>query len=518
MNYKRDIMIEIARYLNDPMYYNLKSVLPGGMEIKDIVDVLKQQRLLGPLLFDLMGKNDSVKEKYSQILSDIKGNKAICWQELQRISACFTKGNIKFAMIKGAVLSRVLYGEYWVRKYGDIDILVSTETMYEADRILRDLGYMMVNDYKIEQRLDKPFVKERVSHELFPYSRMVDGVLVIVEIGYALHSVPGRDVSGMLENTEILGDTGIPVLNREDMLLQIIDNTFDNSFSHYSYMVGNFRLGDYLDLMRYIKKYEFTSEEIVAVGSRYHMEDMVVCVMDKLHSIFPMEAVLLPVLESGHIGLIQKEDILRTTEQLGDLEDVRRKYIRSCKEKVYGLGNPYFLHPVSGIKTEKFEFHGKWELDYGLWLEEDDICIHFMLHGDLLQQMDDLLFLVKIANNNPASDIYSNNILIWGQDRQLFYLFKDDTRDNGHERYGDFQDMGQGINGTETADGGCEFTVRFPYRGLELNASVFIACGIEVKEKVEENIYYIIYSNYDYKNTFEVPLFLNASFRERKQE
>lgn len=55
-------------------------------------------------------------------------------------------------------------------------------------------------------------------------------------------------------------------------------------------------------LMRYIKKYEFTSEEIVAVGSRYHMEDMVVCVMDKLHSIFPMAAVLLPVLESGHIG------------------------------------------------------------------------------------------------------------------------------------------------------------------------------------------------------------------------
>lgn len=177
-------------------------------------------------------------------------------------------------------------------------------------------------------------------------------------------------------------------------------------------------------LMRYIKKYEFTSEEIVAVGSRYHMEDMVVCVMDKLHSIFPMEAVLLPVLEGGHIGLIQKEDILRTTEQLGDLQDVR----------------------------------------------------------------------------------------------QLFYLFKDDTRDNGHERYGDFQDMGRGINGTKTADGGCEFTVRFPYRDLELNASVFIACGIEVKEKVEENIYYIIHSNYDYKNTFEVPLFLNASFRERKQE
>ncbi len=61
--------------------------------------------------------------------------------ELRRIALLFERQGIRYAVFKGVALARLLYGDSAAREYNDIDVIVPSERMADAERALGTLGY-----------------------------------------------------------------------------------------------------------------------------------------------------------------------------------------------------------------------------------------------------------------------------------------------------------------------------------------------------------------------------------------
>jgi hypothetical protein len=61
--------------------------------------------------------------------------------ELRRVDELFSKNDVPIIAFKGAALAAFLYGDFSQREYGDLDIIVPTQHVAEAELLLGSLGY-----------------------------------------------------------------------------------------------------------------------------------------------------------------------------------------------------------------------------------------------------------------------------------------------------------------------------------------------------------------------------------------
>jgi hypothetical protein len=88
------------------------------------------------------------RDCFHQILEALRGEAIICTRqslsqasELARISESIRGAGIEVVALKGVSLSVLAYGNLALRSPGDIDLLVSEGSVFEAERILQGLGY-----------------------------------------------------------------------------------------------------------------------------------------------------------------------------------------------------------------------------------------------------------------------------------------------------------------------------------------------------------------------------------------
>lgn len=203
---------------------NLYEFLMKNLKDENAVrDKLRSEGLI--FLFNALYSNTN----YEKIL---KMRYMLINYELKNIKQRFEQKNISFVVLKGISLAHRLYKNASNRYFGDIDILITSNNLYEAIRIMEILGY------KTEGYTDEETVNaylQQVSRELhlLPFYKKVAGsVEIVVELHMDIVSlwmfrIDPRLTECILARRKIEND--IPVMDEYDTIIfQIL-----HLFKHY---------------------------------------------------------------------------------------------------------------------------------------------------------------------------------------------------------------------------------------------------------------------------------------------
>ena len=183
----------------------------------------------------------------------------------EMISICqFLNNNgIEYAVVKGPVLSQIIYDNPYNRSYGDIDIVLLN---FEKD-CLKVMTYLSENDYvqdlgwgnRCRINTQEIVLGERIDHHEI---RCVKGVnnMYSVEIKNTLSCIP-RTVIGEFCNYNKIYNIDGGDINSFDLnhtFISLCSNTFMNSESRNTVYYNNKYLRHYCDLFFFIKKYSNT--------------------------------------------------------------------------------------------------------------------------------------------------------------------------------------------------------------------------------------------------------------------
>lgn len=81
------------------------------------------------------------QEQWLQAHQLITGRSLIFAAELLRITAAFAPAGMRLATMKGAVIAQMAYGDFALREFGDIDLLVAEADVPRAIDLIEKLGY-----------------------------------------------------------------------------------------------------------------------------------------------------------------------------------------------------------------------------------------------------------------------------------------------------------------------------------------------------------------------------------------
>jgi len=148
------ILLTATTHLDDESIESLKMLLKSKPDWQFIKHFSEGQGT-APLLFKVIKKNnlsDFVPEHIYNHLQNIyfqtQTNNILALEQLKRVLAVFNKESIRTVLLKGIASAEFIYKDLGLRPMGDIDIMVESNRLLDAEKILFDLGYYNTEPYK----------------------------------------------------------------------------------------------------------------------------------------------------------------------------------------------------------------------------------------------------------------------------------------------------------------------------------------------------------------------------------
>lgn len=268
-----------------------------------------------------------------QYKTDIKDNifNKICINE--RYKACknifstFEKNNISYAVIKGAVLSKMAYNDETCRKSGDIDLLLCRDDIDIAKQIMLNDGFVQgrITDNGIETfSRNKLLFQLSASHQTAPFVKKTTNPVcpyVNVDINLDIfwgESILKPDMKNVLKYTEPTEIRGIktkkliPVMEFISLCL----HHYKDANSIYLLWQGNLKLSLFCDIYFYLKHNSMDLQVLKDFCNNLQTCDYVYYCVYYANEIFN-DSLLLPYLEAlktetsenilNNFGLAKKE-------------------------------------------------------------------------------------------------------------------------------------------------------------------------------------------------------------------
>ena len=117
--------------------------------------------------------SESVKAEFKNINFSISRRNMLMSAELIKIIELFNANSIRSIAIKGPVLSQIIHNDITQRQFTDLDILIDVSQIYEAVKLLVDIGYEP--EYSIEYLKNKTLLN--VGKD-FPATNTANDVLI----------------------------------------------------------------------------------------------------------------------------------------------------------------------------------------------------------------------------------------------------------------------------------------------------------------------------------------------------
>ena len=205
--------------------------------------------------------SDVLKKEYKE--NAIRSEKYL--SAIHELAQQFAENEIDFVVLKGIALSQQIYGSQYTRISHDIDLLVHEEDMEKADLLLRKLGYEQFNNYLNTQTLEKPLYKYADCHEYFPYRKEINGRFVYVELAKCLHWIKSSDTIDKLFKYKTfitIKNVRIPVITSKALIIQMIENIYENVEGSFNIIFGGTTLSNYVDFAFHVKNNHVSAKEI----------------------------------------------------------------------------------------------------------------------------------------------------------------------------------------------------------------------------------------------------------------
>ena len=106
---------------------------------------------------------------------------------MKRLDEFSKEERIRFVLVKGLVLSKVIYEDIYLRQINDIDILVEEDDTLRMDYILRKMNYIQPyenidNDQEPLKLLPYPIMRLKHTNHFFEYYNFRDEIVSKIEL------------------------------------------------------------------------------------------------------------------------------------------------------------------------------------------------------------------------------------------------------------------------------------------------------------------------------------------------
>lgn len=211
--------------------------------------------------------------------------------------------NVKYAVIKGAYLDKIAYGDIGLRDSGDIDILIDNKDYKTLCRLLEEEGF--VCGYWDEEKKEvinysrgTILYNYLYTHQAAPYIKVItlDGVVHTVEVDINFSISWGEDKSGNVHTKNILKNTRLisyenfkyRILTPEYFLMQICLHAYRDMNSIILIHEGSYVLRLLCDIYYYIVKGQelVTADKFLNIVKRCGYEKNIYYVFNYVTEVF----------------------------------------------------------------------------------------------------------------------------------------------------------------------------------------------------------------------------------------
>ncbi|MET1179934.1 nucleotidyltransferase family protein [Peribacillus simplex] len=239
------LVLEIMKMKNEDSMWTLKKELVKDIDW-DLFLILVNHHRVYPLIY-LKIKNIDNKIIPSRVLRILhkkyKENTfkmLLLSSEMEKISKVFTEKKIRLLFLKGPVIAEDIYGDISLRTSKDLDILIPTNDLSKADKL------MLFQGYKREQSIVSFDNWRWMTHHVTYYHPQKE---VQIEIHWRLHPAPGKEPSfedlWKRKRVSALTTYGVHFLGKEDLLTYLVSHGARH---------GWFRLRWLVDIDKIIRK------------------------------------------------------------------------------------------------------------------------------------------------------------------------------------------------------------------------------------------------------------------------
>lgn len=323
------------------------------IEWEELLSFLKVHKLLGTYFQVCKNicsqENIKIDEVFGRYITEtyhyqkLFQNNQIC--EMFKLLEVLKNENLKPIIVKGPIISDMLYGGINNRTYNDIDFIIKHEKeLKEYIKLLKKVGYNRVNyGWLVYGVLDEEniiFPESYDHHEIGCCKGYITGDCneSFVELKKTTSALPIRLSQYLNSSLQIYNLNGYEVFtyDLENMFILLCSNTFMNSEGRIPVFEKNGFLRDYVDLFKFIKKFceKMQVKIIIDRINRYKLAHRICRVVDNM------------------ICVLKNENIVnREMRCLGFLNDIanRSNYVFDYAADIYkerdDLFQDLYAHP-----------------------------------------------------------------------------------------------------------------------------------------------------------------------------
>ncbi len=288
--------------------------------------------------------------KYSkQLLLEKVVNNAAIKERYTALKPLFENNDLSYAVIKGAVLSKVAYGNKWVRISGDIDLLVRKQDSDSVKSILLNNGFVQG---RVADNMIVPFSRREIlfqtamSHQTAPYVKATESKLcpyINVDINTDIiwgESTEKTDMNFVLSHITQEHICGITVnkLTAEMEFVSLCLHHYKDMNSLYLLSTKGLHLNLFCDIFYYLKANQLDKELLLQISDRLNVSKYIYYCLFFTDQIFDS-----PVLkEYLNLFEIAKDAVIMETYGLSD--DERKVWNISFLERLFHSDLSEYLH------------------------------------------------------------------------------------------------------------------------------------------------------------------------------
>ncbi len=198
---------------------------------------------------------DNVYEKYS---SEYATRIEEINEYINEAKAISGKFDFNHCIVKGFILSQILYGNPYNRDFSDIDFFLLKDDIVNASYKLEALSYREINLLELEEFMQIPeFAKELYYH--IDFEKQFTKEKIHVEIkSFASNEYSNNDIKIGLKDAKDIEINGIvfKTFDIKETFIYLITNVYTNFLSEWG-IATDYKIRDLIDLKQFINKYHY---------------------------------------------------------------------------------------------------------------------------------------------------------------------------------------------------------------------------------------------------------------------
>lgn len=360
--------------------------------------------------FQVLRKN--VPDEYREYVMAQYTSITTCIDEALRLLEKFTqeaqRERIRFVLIKGFSLTRLLCSDLYGRQFNDLDILVEEDDMIRAHHVLRNIGYKQPYVYDKKTRkykdLKYPVSRVRQAHHWFIYYHMARLPWQKLELHRKINFATMEQMKDHLWNVEkiSIGSVSVNVPNIPYSYISLILNTYQDSDTISAYQCKT-RLRGYIELYYFLKKYSeaIDWDWMKALIKEYQYVGITNRVLDHLYELYHEDWILRFKLTPTEESIRFWEIPMTFEEYMFDTERRRLLIRNAIKADVFSREKPrlpIYSEPNYSAMWKLETIHPV-DIRYQVTYSEESLKLHILLDSRIVSDIENYMFQFIIYNN-----------------------------------------------------------------------------------------------------------------------